>query len=228
MIKLSQVAFAYKNKKVLKNITINIPSGQIVGIIGENGSGKSTLLKVMAGIVQSKSGSVLLNDQCVTRRMADRIAFMPDTDLFYEYFTIEQLLTFYNKQYEDFSVDKASKILRELNIESNEQLRKLSKGQRGRVKLAATLGRNVPLYILDEPFSGLDPIIRDEVVRALIRHIDSETQAVILSTHEIHEVEPILDQVVLLKDGHLKGIANLEELREEYGYDAKQWMKTYN
>ena len=228
MIVLSQVEFAYKNKDVLKNITINISTGQVVGIIGENGSGKSTLLKVMAGILRPKGGSLLLDDANVTRRMADRIAYMPDTDLFYDYLTIEQLFSFYDKQYSDFSIEKAQQILRELNIESTEKLRKLSKGQRGRVKLAATLGRNVPLYILDEPFSGLDPIIRDEVVRALIRHVDGETQTIILSTHEIHEVEPILDQVVLLKNGALKGIANLEELREEYGYDAKQWMKTYN
>lgn len=228
MIVVSQVAFSYPKKPVLTNVNFSIEAGKIVGLIGENGSGKSTLLKVISGVLKPQSGSVLLQDEYVTRRMADRIAFMPDTDLFYDYFTIEQLFTFYKKQFWDFSIEKAQQVLQELNIESVDKLGKLSKGQRTRVKLAATLGRNVPLYVLDEPFAGLDPIIRDEVVRVLLRHIDGETQSMFLSTHEIYEVEPILDDVVLLKKGYLKGIANLEQLREEYGYDAKQWMQTYS
>ena len=228
MLDVTQVKFSYGKKAILKNISLQVEVGQIVGIIGENGCGKSTLLKIIAGIFQPHTGHVTFNGEPLTRRTADKIAYMPDIDLFYDYFTIEQLFKFYSEQYADFSVEKAHQVLRELNIESKEKLSKLSKGQRGRVKLAITLGRNVALYILDEPFSGLDPIIRDEVVRALIRHIDGETQSILLSTHEIHEVEPILDQVVLLKEGNLKGIANLEELREQYGYDAKQWMKTYS
>ncbi|MFF5995325.1 ABC transporter ATP-binding protein [Lysinibacillus sp. KU-BSD001] len=225
-MQLQDVSFRYKSADILNNVTLSIPSGQMVGIIGENGSGKSTLLKLMAGLLVPTTGTITLEGEQVTRRLANKIAYQPDIDLFYENYTGEQVFQFYAEQFDDFSIDKAHVIASHLQVPTTEKLKKLSKGNRGRVKMAATLGRETPLYILDEPFAGLDPLAREALIKGLIRFVDLETQSIILSTHEVNEVEPVLDQLILLQNGQVRAMEELELIRDERGEDAVQWMKS--
>lgn len=92
--------------------------------------------------------------------------------------------------------------------------------------MAATLGRDTAFYILDEPFAGLDPLAREALIKGLVRFVDLETQTIILSTHEVNEVEPVLDQVILLRNGQVHAMEELELIRDERGEDAVQWMKS--
>ena len=223
---LQDVSFRYKHVDVLKDITLAIPRGQMIGIIGENGSGKSTLLKLMAGLLVPTAGLITLDGNQVTRRLTDKIAYQPDIDLFYENYTGEQVFQFYKEQFDDFSSDKAHIIASYLQVSTTEKLKKLSKGNRGRLKMAATLGRETPFYILDEPFAGLDPLAREVLIKGLVRFVDLENQTIILSTHEVNEVEPVLDQVILLRNGQVRAMEELELIRDERGEDAVQWMKS--
>lgn len=224
-MKVEQLSFGYGRKTVLERITFEIPHGQIIGLIGENGSGKSTLLKLLAGILTPTSGMVTLNGEKITRRMASKIAYQPDMDLFYEKMTGIQVFEFYASQFADFSIEKANEIAAFLEVPTNIKLGKLSKGNRGRVKLATFLARDTEIYLFDEPFAGLDPLARESLMKAIIRFINIEQCSVILSTHEVNEVEPILDQVILLKDGHVRAMDNLEKIRDERGENAVQWME---
>lgn len=226
MLQLSNVSFRYNKKPLLKNISLELPIGQMVGLVGENGSGKSTLLKLIAGILRPMEGFITLNGLTVNRRSADQIAYLPDIDLFYDYYTAEEVFQFYTAQFRDFSYDKACIVAEFLEIDQHVKLRNLSKGNRGRVKMAATLGRDVPFYLMDEPFSGLDPMVRESIIKGLIRFTDIETQTIILSTHEIHEVEPILDQILLLKNGQIFAQENVESIRDLHNQNAVQWMKS--
>ena len=226
MLQLSNVSFRYNKKTLLKNISLELPIGQMVGLVGENGSGKSTLLKLIAGILRPMEGFITLNGLTVNRRSADQIAYLPDIDLFYDYYTAEEVFQFYTAQFRDFSYDKACIVAEFLEIDQHVKLRNLSKGNRGRVKMAATLGRDVPFYLMDEPFSGLDPMVRESIIKGLIRFTDIETQTIILSTHEIHEVEPILDQILLLKNGQIFAQENVESIRDLHNQNAVQWMKS--
>ena len=223
---LQGVSFRYRHVEVLKDITLTIPRGQMIGIIGENGSGKSTLLKLMAGLLVPTAGVITLGGEQVTRRLTHKIAYQPDIDLFYENYTGEQVFQFYKEQFDDFSSDKAHIIASYLQVPTTEKLKKLSKGKRGRLKMAATLGRDTAFYILDEPFAGLDPLAREVLIKGLVRFVDLETQTIILSTHEVNEVEPVLDQVILLRDGQVHAMEELELIRDERGEDAVQWMKS--
>lgn len=223
---LQDVSFRYKHVDVLKDITFTIPRGQMIGIIGENGSGKSTLLKLMAGLLVPTAGLITLDGDQVTRRLTDKIVYQPDIDLFYENYTGEQVFQFYKEQFDDFSSDKAHIIASYLQVSTTEKLKKLSKGNRGRLKMAATLGRETPFYILDEPFAGLDPLAREALIKGLVRFVDLENQTIILSTHEVNEVEPVLDQVILLRNGQVRAMEELELIRDERGEDAVQWMKS--
>ncbi|WPK11265.1 ABC transporter ATP-binding protein [Lysinibacillus louembei] len=225
MLQLQNVTFSYVRKPVLQQLSLNIAQGQMIGLVGENGSGKSTLLQLITGILQPTEGQILLNGAPVTRRSASQIAFLPDTDLFYDFYTAEQLFRFYETQFADFSYDKANIIGEFLEIERGRKLRQLSKGQRGRVKMAATLGREVPLYVMDEPFAGLDPLVKESLLKGLIQFTDMETQTILLSTHELYEVEPILDEVLLLRDGHIAAQGQLEMIRDEHNQNAVEWMK---
>lgn len=224
-MKVEQLSFGYGRKTVLERVTFEISQGQIIGLIGENGSGKSTLLKLLAGILSPTSGTVLLNGEKVTRRMAAKIAYQADIDLFYEKLTGNQVFQFYASQFEGFSIEKANEIAAFLEVPTNIKLGKLSKGNRGRIKLATFIARDAEIYLFDEPFAGLDPLARESLMKAIIRFINIEQCSVILSTHEVNEVEPILDQVILLKDGHIRAMDNLEKIRDERGENAVQWMK---
>ncbi|MGE7688493.1 ATP-binding cassette domain-containing protein [Lysinibacillus sp. NPDC097214] len=227
MLQLSNVSFRYMKKPILQDVSFSIPVGQIIGLVGENGSGKSTLLKVLAGLLRPSSGEVLLNGTPVTRRSADEIAYLPDIDLFFDFYTGEQLFQHYASQFEDFSYDKACIVAEFLQVDKNVKLRQLSKGNRGRMKMAATLGREVPFYLMDEPFSGLDPIVREQLIKGLIQFTDIEHQTILLSTHELYEVEPILDQIILLQNGSIMAHEEVETIRDVSNKDAVQWMKAF-
>jgi len=149
---------------------------------------------------------------------------MPDADLFYPYFTVNQLFDFYDSQFVDFDLIKAKEIAQFLTISLDSKIKNLSKGNRGRVKIAATLGREAHYYLLDEPFSGLDPMVRDDIAKGLIRFTDTERQTVLMSTHELKEVEPLLDEIVVLREGRIIAHEAVDEIRDTYGKDATSWM----
>lgn len=226
MLQLENVMFTYKKKPIIRNVSFSIPTGQIIGVIGENGCGKSTLLQLMAGLLRPSKGSIKLGGKKINRRFADKIAYSPDIDLFYESYTGEQVFRFYNEQFADFSLEKAHIIAKHLDVQTTVKLGRMSKGNRARIKMAATLGREAALYLLDEPFAGLDPLAREALIKALIRFVDIENQSVVLSTHEVNEVEPILDQVILLRDGMLTAMEELELIRDKRNEDAVEWMKS--
>src|SRR5690606_12967465 len=106
MIELKQIVKKYGVKRALHDVTVSIPRGKVIGILGENGSGKSTLLKLMAGLLTPNSGSAKFDGGPITRQIASKIAYMSDTDDFYTYFTVQQLIDFYASQFEDFDVVK--------------------------------------------------------------------------------------------------------------------------
>lgn len=225
MINVKKVCYKHCNRPVLNDVSFQIPIGKVIGIAGENGAGKSTLLRLLAGIKNPDDGTITLDHQPLTHRTCSRFAYLPDTDDFYSYLTGVQLFQFYETQFEDFNFLKALEVADFLDINIEQKIKTLSKGQRGRLKMAATLGRETTYYFMDEPFSGLDPMVRDSLIKGLIRFTDAETQTIVLSTHELYEVEPILDALLLLKNGEVISYHSLETIREEWQQDAVSWMK---
>lgn len=225
MINVKKLCYKHRNRPVLNDVSFQIPIGKVIGIAGENGAGKSTLLRLLAGIKNPDDGTITLDHQPLTHRTCSRFAYLPDTDDFYSYLTGVQLFQFYETQFEDFNFLKALEVADFLDINIEQKIKTLSKGQRGRLKMAATLGRETTYYFMDEPFSGLDPMVRDSLIKGLIRFTDAETQTIVLSTHELYEVEPILDALLLLKNGEVISYHSLETIREEWQQDAVSWMK---
>lgn len=224
MIELANVSKRYGGRQALADVTLSFPVGKIIGLIGENGSGKTTLLKLIAGLLTPNRGQATFNGRPITRRIASNLAYMPDSELFYPYFTVRQLFDFYDSQFEDFDIVKAKEIAQFLNLTLDSKIKQLSKGNIGRVKIAATLGREAQVYLLDEPFSGLDPMVREDIAKGLIQFTDIERQTVIMSTHEIKEMEPLLDEVVVLRGGRVLANEKIDDIRYMQGVDTTTWM----
>lgn len=224
MLTLQNVTVKIGNKRPLQDVSLVIPKGKMIGVVGHNGSGKSTLLKLLAGLQIPSVGKALLNEASITRKVASKIAYMSDMDLFFPQLTVAQLFHYYASQFEDFNDQKAYEIANYLKVPEDVKLKTLSKGSRGRAKIAATLGREVDYYLLDEPFSGLDPMVREDITKGLIRFTDTTHQTIVMATHEIKEVEPLLDELIVIKEGQLIAQESIDEIRDFYGVDATTWM----
>ncbi|KQL34604.1 MULTISPECIES: ABC transporter ATP-binding protein [Bacillaceae] len=224
MIQLNEVTRKYGKKEAVKNVTVTFPKGRIIGLVGENGSGKSTLLKMMSGVAVPQHGKITLDGVNVSHKTANYVAYLPDADEIYPYFTVKQLFRYYDSQFTDFNYDKACIVAQFLEVDLNASLKKLSKGNRGRAKIAATLGREVDYYLLDEPLSGLDPMVRQSIIKGFIQFVDTESQTIILSTHELKDVEPILDDIVVLRNGTIIANESVEAIREIQRIDITTWM----
>ncbi|CAM3961647.1 ABC transporter ATP-binding protein [Mesobacillus zeae] len=224
-IRVEGVIKRYGNKRALNGVSLTFEKGKIYGLLGQNGSGKSTLLKMIAGLVFPDEGTVSLSGSQVTRRTCGNVAYLTELDMFHDAFTVGDTIWYTASQFADFDQRKAQNLLKEFRLDPSKKVKSLSKGNRGRLKLVATLARNTEVILLDEPFSGLDPMVRDSIVQSLLKYIDFEQQVLIIATHEINEIEPLLDEAIVIRDGSVIGQEEVESLREEQGLSVLNWLK---
>lgn len=224
MIRMMNVSKNYMNQTALKNISLDVPTGKIVGVVGENGSGKSTLLKLMSGLAQPTSGIVTVNGERTSRRTGALVAYSSELSSFYPIFTVREAIRFQASQYPDFNVAKADEIMKLMQLNPDMKIKALSKGNRGRLQIVLTLAREVPYILMDEPLSGLDPMVRETIVKGMISYVDLTSQSLILTSHEVAEIEPLIDRFIAIKEGFLLRMADVEELHAE-GLSIANWMK---
>lgn len=222
---LNNVTKKYGKNVAIRNATLEVEEGKVYGLLGPNGSGKSTTLKLLSGLVFPDTGSVIVNGCTVTRKISGMVAYLTDLDVYYEQFTLDNMIHYYESQFADFDRQKAEHLLHEWNLDEKQKLKYMSKGNRARAKLMLALARKAKLLLLDEPFSGLDPLVRESIVKSIVSHLDFGSQTVIIATHEIDEIEPLLDDVMIMNDGEFVGKENVERLREEEGMSVRQWFK---
>jgi ABC-2 type transport system ATP-binding protein len=214
MIQFERVTKKFGSVTALEDVSLSLEKGKIIGVLGANGSGKSTFLKLIAGLVFPTKGKVLVDGMEVTRNISSKVAYLSELDVYYDGFTVQNMLEFYASQFNDFRTEKAYDILEFMEIQPDKKLRQLSKGGRGRTKIAFALAREAPILLMDEPLSGLDPMVRESIVKGLISFVDLERQTIVMTTHEIDEVEPLLDEAIFLRDGKVVEHVHVDELRE--------------
>jgi len=225
-IELQHVSKSYGKDFALKDVSLTMETGKIYGLIGPNGSGKSTTLKMIAGLVYPNDGEIRIDETEVTRQISEKVAYLTELDMFYQTFTVQKMVVFYASQFQDFDIEKANQLLKDMKIAPTKKIKQLSKGNRGRLKLVLTLARKAPVLLLDEPFSGLDPMVRESIVKSLISYINFDKQTVIIATHEIDVIEPLLDEAVVIFQGNIIKQKNVEDLREKEGLSVLQWFKS--
>lgn len=227
VVEFSNVTKKYPGQVALKNVSFSLPRGKIIALVGPNGSGKSTILKLISGLVYPSQGTVTVNGKIANRRNAREIAYLSELDVLYPFYTVDETIRFNAGLFADFDERKAWEILNFMQLEPGKKVRNLSKGSRGRFKILLALSRKAPLILLDEPLSGLDPMVRESIVKSMISYLNLEEQTVIMSTHEVSEVEPVLDMVVAIWGGQIQGIEEVENIKEQRGLSLVEWMKMF-
>ncbi|HEX7064037.1 MAG TPA: ABC transporter ATP-binding protein [Bacillales bacterium] len=225
IVHFEKVTKRFSRKLALDDASFELPRGKMIGVIGPNGAGKSTLLKLAAGLLRPSEGRVVVDGKAVGRRISSEVSYLPEQEGCYSFYTVSETLRFYGQVYSDFDDRKAGEMLEFMELEPDQKVGSLSKGGKARLKMVVALARRAPLVLLDEPLSGLDPMIRDSIIKGLVAFIDLSEQTVIMTTHEVAEVEPALDMVIAIKDGGIVKIDDVEEIRSMHGGGLVDWMK---
>lgn len=204
----------YGNKKVLKNINFSIPRGKIIGLLGKNGTGKTTLIKLINDLLTLDSGEILIDGKKVGVESKKIISYLPERTYLDKSMTVNEVIDMFSEFYDNFDSKKARKLLKDLKLDVNSKLSKMSKGMQEKVQLVLVMSRKALLYILDEPLGGVDPATRDYILDTILTNFN-EGASIIISTHLIADIERILDEVIFIDNGKIELIENADKLREK-------------
>ena len=216
VLKAQGLTKLYGVQKALDNVDLVLPKGQIIGLLGPNGSGKTTFLKLCAGLLTPKSGSLEICGMPVGSQTKAMVSYLPDRTYLNKRHKISQQLDMFEDFYADFDRARAEQMLTALHISTNARFGTLSKGNQEKVMLVLVMSRRAKLYLLDEPIGGVDPATRDYILNTIVTNFDPEA-TVIISTHLIADVEPVLNGFIFLHEGKVLRTGYVEAVREECG-----------
>ncbi len=204
----------FGQKQIIKNINLTIPRGKIIGLLGKNGTGKSTLIKLINDLLTPTAGEILINGEHIGINSKKIISYLPERTYLDKSMTVNQVLEYFKDFYDNFDIKKAKKLLKELDLDLETKLSKMSKGMQEKVQLVLVMSRKADLYILDEPLGGVDPATRDYILDTILSNFN-EGASVIISTHLIADIERILDEVIFIDKGEIILTSDSDELRKK-------------
>ena len=208
----------------LSNVNLTLEPGRIVGLLGPNGSGKTTLIKLINGILTPTEGSILINGMPVGVETKKIVSFLPERTYLNNWMKVCDIIDFFADFYSDFDKNKAYEMLQRLHISPADRLKTMSKGTKEKVQLILVMSRSALLYVLDEPIGGVDPAARDYILNTILNNYN-ENGTILISTHLISDVEKILDDVVLIRQGQVMQAASVDEIRNEKGMSIDQLFR---
>ena len=206
----------YDKHTALSNISLQIDSGHIIGLLGPNGSGKTTLIKLIAGLLTPTSGGLYIKEEPVGLESRKLISYLPDHTYLNDWMKVKDIIRFFADFYDDFETERAYDMLSRLEIDPSRKLKSLSKGTKEKVQLILVMSRRADLYLLDEPIAGVDPAARDYILNTIISNYD-ENASILISTHLISDIENILDEVVFIQNGSIRLHSSVDNIREKDG-----------
>lgn len=214
----------YGKRQVLNNVSFQLERGKIIGLLGPNGSGKTTLIKLSNGLLTPKKGNIIIDGHKVGLETKKIVSYLPERSYLDNSLKIYQIVDLFQDFYEDFDVNKAYNMLKDLKINPEDRLKSMSKGTKEKVQLILVMSREAKLYMLDEPIGGVDPAARDYILRTIISNYNPDA-SVIISTHLISDIEQILDDVVFIKEGEVMLHKPVDEIREEDGKSVDELFR---
>ena len=214
LLQITGVTKKYATVRALDDVNLTVTRGKIIGLLGPNGSGKTTLIKLINGLLTPTKGSILINGNAPGVETKKIVSYLPDNNFLPSWMTAEQMVKLFADFYEDFRAELAYEMLDRLGVPMNMRLKNLSKGNKEKVCLILVMSRNAQLYVLDEPIAAVDPATRDYVISTIINNYNPEA-SVIISTHLISDIEPVLDEAIFIPRGPIILHKTVEEIREE-------------
>jgi len=205
---------SFDGKKIIDDVSFNVQQGKIVGLLGKNGSGKTTILKMINDLLTIDSGEILILGKEIGPETKELVSFLPERTYLDKEQTVEQVFKFFSEFYKDFDMEKAKKLLLDLDLDLNSKISKMSKGMKEKVQLILVMSRRAKLYILDEPLGGVDPSTRDYILKTILSNF-GEDSSLIITTHIIQDIEKILDEVIIIDKGKIVLNEDADDLRKK-------------
>ena len=216
MIEVQNVSKRYQFRQVLKDVSFTVKKNEITCLIGINGTGKSTTMKAILGLVPFHKGDVVIDGISIKKKRSANVSFVPDHLTVPLHLTIAQAFQFMNDFYTNWNQERANELLSYFEMDANQKLHTLSRGNAAKVSLMLGLARNTDYVLLDEPFLGIDLFAKEKIRELFSTHF-LEGRGILLTTHEIDEVEHLIDRVVILSDGMIAEDFYTETVRIEEG-----------
>ena len=216
MIEVKNVVKSFDGFKALDGLTMNVPDGSIYGLVGPNGAGKSTIIRHITGIYRQDEGEISVAGEPVFEnpKVKNDIAYIPDDVFFYTQATIRDMMKFYKGVRPTFSVERYEKLRKAFDLDENAKMRSLSKGMQKQAAFWLTMSMCPKVLVLDEPVDGLDPVMRRQVWSIIMADVAENGTTVLVSSHNLRELEDICDHVGIMNNGKLLLERSLSELQE--------------
>lgn len=220
MLEVSNLSKSFGNVEALKDLNFKAEDGKIFGIIGRNGAGKSTTFRIILKIIEPTNGEILYNGEKISEKILDKIGYLPEEGSLISTYTVLELCEYYGA----LKLVSPEKIrerlvmwLEEFNIKEfmNRKIKDLSKGNRQKIQFIISVLHNPELLILDEPFSGLDPISVEELKKAILK-LKSEGKTIIFSSHRMDHIEALCENILIIDKGKTLLEGNLKEIEANY------------
>lgn len=225
LIEILGLTKAYDAQHVaVNNISLTLPRGKIIGLLGPNGSGKTTLIKMLNGLLTPTQGSIRIGGVPVGVETKAHVSYLPDRTYLSGNKKVTQILDFFCDFYADFSRERAVGMLQSLGVDPDARMGTLSKGTKEKVQLILVMSREADLYILDEPIAGVDPAARDYILRTILNNYNPNA-TVLISTHLIGDVEQVLDEVIFMRYGQLVLYTSVDNIRERHGKSVDAYFR---
>ncbi len=217
MIQVSNVDKYFDKFKALDNLSLNIRTGSIYGLVGTNGSGKTTIIKHITGVLRPDAGEIIIGGEniCDNENLKRRIGFIPDDLYFFASYTLKEMAVFMRKLYPNWNEERFESMCRQFNLDKSRKLSKFSKGMQKQAAFTLNMSIMPDWLILDEPIDGLDPIVRKIVWKYIVDDVAARDMTVLVSSHNLREMEGICDSIGILTNGHLVMERDLDELKSD-------------
>ncbi|MGO4546919.1 ABC transporter ATP-binding protein [Paenibacillus sp. 2TAB23] len=224
MIEATGIRKRYRGRDVLNNVSFTAEKGELTCLIGVNGAGKSTILKLIMGLAPLTAGTIRIDGQALEPKLYEKIAFVPDHLTMPSGMRLSEALRFMADFYESWNEKRADELMRFFRLEHSARIGSLSKGMAAKFNLLLGFAQDSDYLLLDEPFSGIDLFSREAITEVFTSDL-MEHRGVLLTTHEIGEMEHLIDKAVLLKDGKVNLSFHCEEMRSEKGKSVIDVMR---
>lgn len=219
-IEVNNLVKKYDDKFKLGELTLKIPSGQIVGLIGENGAGKTTLIKLVLNVINKDSGDIKIFEKdykAYETEIKQDVGVVLDDMFFPELLTAKDVSLVMKDIYKNWDDNLYYNYLKDFNIPIDKQIKKLSKGMRKKLEIVTAISHKPKLLILDEPTSGLDPVVRNEILDIFLKFIEDDDHTILLSTHITTDLEHIADHIIFIDNGLKILDSSRDEIIDNYG-----------
>ena len=217
MVQITNLTKRFDNHTALRNLNLNIKPASIYGLVGINGSGKTTAIKHLAGVYRQDSGTVTIGGQPVydNAEIKAKVGYIPDELFFFTGYNLKMTRRFYRNMYKTWNDEHYSNLISMFQLDETRRINRFSKGMQKQAAFALALSIMPDVLLLDEPIDGLDPIVRKEVFGQIIKDVADRGMTVLISSHNLREMDDICDAVGIIKDGHMVIERDLDDLKTD-------------